>query len=325
MFSSPNQSTAIVLACIVAMPSMSDMCQAASADIAYMRANLRFNGTSWPHVQVSFDVLVDNTPLAIVVSLSRGFHVLWMDKNKTSPWDWDKCKGDVMYQEHFILGLKVFIRCQYTQPVDKSMASAKRFYDDLHAKIIDMMEWRVWWLGQYPDATLEIADRAMLLMSDIDIGIHEVQMNIIHHASGEVFLTLQAWKITDPENLMPLYCYMESASGSSIQSVPVMLHNALRPDGCRIACAALPTNGFMMFRKPTIIVTTFVLDTFDEEVRRPMVRFIDWITSMDPSVRPHVDIVMQPPDVLIDLDEVAAGHDLHLSIDLDEVMQPPVD
>jgi hypothetical protein len=319
MFSSANQSTAIVLACIVAMPSMSAMSQAASADIAYMRASLRFNGTSWPHVQVSFDALIDGTPLAIVVSLSRGFHPLWMDVNKKSPWDWDKCKGDIMYQHHFILGLKVFIRAQYTMVHDKSMASTKRFYEELHAKIIDMMQWRVEWLERYPDATLAIADRAMLLMSDINIAIHEVQMNIIHHASGEVLLTLQAWKITDPEKLMPLFCYMESAPGSSIQSVPVMLHNALRPDGCRIACAALPTNGFMMFRKPTIIVTTFVLDTFDEEVRRPMVRFIDWITSMDPSVRPHVDVVMQPPDV------VWGEFDIHLMIDLDEVMQPPVD
>ena len=117
-----------------------------------------------------------------------------------------------------------------------------------------------------------------------------------------------------------------------------MLHNQLRLDDCRVACAALPQNGFMLFRQPKPTETIFERDHFDNDVRRPLVQFINWINEMYPPAQAHDEDVMHQPEVMIDLDDLAAmdvvmqppdviwrEFDIHLMIDMDDVMQPPVD
>ena len=287
--------SAIVLSRIV------NMAAARSAKTAqeHMRNRVSFNGTSLAHAQMSFDVLIEAMPIGIVVQLSRGFHQLWMDKTGKSPWEWGKCIGNVMHQEHFRQGLLVFIRVQHTMANKGSIADAKTFYMAMHEKVITMMDWTCAWLDSHPDASVATADRAMCLLSDMRPVIYEPQLNVVYNASGEVWLTLSCWKPEDSEDAMPIFVFMESAPGSSIQSPPKLLKNKLRPIGCDEACHGLPANGFMLCRDPQIEWTGFVHDTFDERFRRPLVRLINWMATTGAHLD-HVDLVID--DDAMDLD-----------------------
>ena len=102
----PIKITSVVVAGIVTMSPV----QEAEAHMNHMRDNLPFNGKTWRHVNMCFDVLISATPIAAVVFISRPMHELYMTETaKTgkanSPWEpWDQCIGHIMYQHNFAWG-----------------------------------------------------------------------------------------------------------------------------------------------------------------------------------------------------------------------------
>ena len=120
-----------------------------------------------------------------------------------------------------------------------------------------------------------MADRAMCLLSDMHPAPHfDQQIHLIYTKEEETWLTLTCWHDDDATNAMPFFVYMESAPGSSIQSLPKLMKNQERLTACDAACEHLASNGFMLCRQPLTELTTFEHDPFDENIRRPMVRAI---------------------------------------------------
>ena len=74
---------------------------------------------------------------------------------------------------------------------------------------------------------------------------------------------------------------MESAPGSSIQSLPKLLKNQEGPNFCDAACEHLPSNGFILCRQPLSEQTTFMHDSFDEDIRRPLVQMMAHIEASE--------------------------------------------
>ena len=95
------------------------------------------------------------------------------------------------------MGLSVFIRLQHTMALDRNMDSAKVFYTELHAKVMHFLEEKIKFFINYPDATFDMGNRAMCLVSDIIDKTYEVQVNIAYDRHGNTMLTLSVWLQSD--------------------------------------------------------------------------------------------------------------------------------
>ena len=182
---------------------------------------------------------------------------------------------------------------------DRHMDECVKFYHELHAKIMHMYDVRLEFLQRYPDASCEVGERAMCLMSDIiDMKTYEAQVNIIYDADAlSPCLTMSVWRRDDRDGMKPLFMYMEDCPGSSRQGIPKLMRNKKRKNTSAACADALPSNGFIMSRSPKMSQETFTVDTFDSDVRRPLVTMIEHMRSAGYDVSEmHVEVMEGVPD-----------------------------
>ena len=253
---------------------------AAIARREHIKTSMKYDGTNWDTCIASFDALIKTSPIGIIVHMSRGFHEMYMRTTGQSPWSWDECICDVMHVENFREGFMALIRIQVSHPTKGFGHLDPRkgiivLWTKLFDKVLDMMQWMCNWLVRYPDASEAMADRAMCLLSDMHPAPHfDQQIHLVYTTDDETWLTLTCWHDDDADDAMPFFVYMESAPGSNIQSLPKLMKNRDRLIACDAACAHLASNGFMLYGQPLTELTTFEHDSFDETIRRPMVRAI---------------------------------------------------
>ena len=255
---------------------------AAIASREHIKTSMKFDDTNWDTTIDSFDTLIEGIPLGIVVHMSRGFHQMYLAQTGHTPWDWDNCICDVMRVDNFRSGFMALIRVQVADPKrgfgfldPQNMDKARQLFNVIHDKVLDMMQWMCDWLVKYPDASEAMADRAMCLLSDMHPAPHfDQQIHLVYTTEDETWLTLTCWHDDDADDAMPFFVYMESAPGSNIQSLPKLMKNRDRRIACDAACAHLASNGFMLCRQPLTELTIFLHDSFDENIRRPIVRAI---------------------------------------------------
>jgi len=262
---------------------------------AWAATHQHFDRSSFAAAEGCFDKLIEDMPISMVVTSARPVHDLWMQRSGRSPWQWDLCRCDIVNQHHFRTGLMTFIRVQYTKKHDargrrmaqhRTMDSAQKTFEVMRDKSVELMRESVAWLQQYPDATATQAERAMQLMSDMEPVRNEYDMgvNLVYVSGNESYLSLSIWKEKDSTDAFPLIVYMESAPGCAHQDIPKILRNNVRKEGANDAMKHVPTNGFMRARSPSLHWETFVMDTFDTEVRRPLVRFMNFVRAHEPAV-----------------------------------------
>ena len=227
----------------------------------------------------AFDIIIEEMPFPIAVRLSLGFHKMFQKLQwSRTPWDMDVCNGSPFSETHWKMGLQVFIRSQWTMKPDADIIAAHKFYHVLKDKVSSLMTYKDEFLRDYPDASSDVAWRALCLMCDIDSqDMPDFEVKPHYYTSSTTSsntLILQIWHIRDSATLLPILVYSESAPGSGVQDIPGIYINRRRFGEAMALVMQLPSYGFIKYRKPAVHETTFKIDMFDLMVRKPVSNFL---------------------------------------------------
>ena len=231
------------------------------------------DSSSWDAATQSFDNLIDSMPLGVVVYISRAFDQLFHGCTGRHIWG-NACQGSPLADEHWRMGLKVFMRVQCLQCADRDMWKAANMFEELHAKAMELGV-HVHELHQtYPDISKAACERMLCLMSDIDQSMHLEVKPHVWDIDGNQSIALQVWKEEDSLEKLPVFVFAESAPGSAMQDIPCVMFNKSRKNAARVMWASLPENGFMKHRDPKREMVKFLPDMYDTRIRMPVAEFL---------------------------------------------------
>ena len=231
------------------------------------------DSSSWDAATQSFDNLIDSMPLGVVVYISRAFDQLFHGCTGRHIWG-NACQGSPLADEHWRMGLKVFMRVQCLQCADRDMWKAANMFEELHAKAMELGV-HVHELHQtYPDISKAACERMLCLMSDIDQSMHLEVKPHVWDIDGNQSIALQVWKEEDSLEKLTVFVFAESAPGSAMQDIPCVMFNKSRKNAAKAIWASLPENGFMTHRDPKREIVKFLPDMYDTQVRMPVAEFL---------------------------------------------------
>ena len=231
------------------------------------------DSSSWDAATQSFDNLIDSMPLGVVVYISRAFDQLFHGCTGRHIWG-NACQGSPLADEHWRMGLKVFMRVQCLQCAGRDMWKAANMFEELHAKAMELGV-HVHELHQtYPDISKDACERMLCLMSDIDQSMPLEVKPHVWDIDGNQPIALQVWKEEDSLEKLPVFVFAESAPGSAMQDIPCVMFNKSRKNAARAMWASLPENGFMKHRDPKREMVKFLPDMYDTQIRMPVAEFL---------------------------------------------------
>ena len=229
--------------------------------------------SGWDQATSCYDTLIESMPLGVVVGISRPLHELFMRQtNGKSMWS-DLCVGAASASAHWRQGLQVFFRVQVLMAPDRTMKRAQDMYTELHKKAIALAAHSSEFRASYPEATHDMCERLMCLMSDIMCESLEIKphlaLNDDQHASASADIMIQFWHVSDGDDDLPIIVYVD-------RMPPIFMMNSDREDEEHAAVLArIPNNGFMMHGKPSHVRQQFQVDMFDLAIRKPLVAFLN--------------------------------------------------